>query len=198
MRALLPRFRITAVAAGVSLALCVAAGLARPARAQNAQDHPDFSGVWAFNAKRSDDLPRLIDEAVGPESTKGDAKRESVRVWIREWLLGVLEDPESRYLTIEQSSKDFKTGVGDQVSIYYFGRQSASRGPSGGMMKASIRWQGSQLVTVRESEKDGGRITNLYTRLPDGKTLVIGYLLEHKRLRKPLEARLFFDRQQAQ
>lgn len=193
----MPRFRLPAPATAAGLVLSVAAGLALPgvALAQAAaEDHPDLSGVWAFNTKRSDDLPRLIDEAVGPESTRGDAKKEAVRVWIREWLLDVIEDPESRFLTIEQSPKEFKTGVGDQVSIYYFGRQSASRGPGGGMMKASIHWQGSQLVTVRESEKDNGRITNLYTRLPDGKTLMIAYLLEHKRLLKPLEVHLFFDR----
>jgi hypothetical protein len=195
---LTPRFRSPTLASAAGLVLSVALALPVAALAQVGEDHPDFSGVWVFNAQRSDDLPRLIDEAAGPESTKGDARKEPVRVWIREWLLDMIEDPESRYLTIEQSPREFKTGVGDQVSIYYFGRQSTSRGPAGGMMKASIRWQGSQLVTVRESGKDNGRITNLYTRLPDGKTLIVGYLLEHKRLRKPLEARLFFDRQQAQ
>jgi hypothetical protein len=196
MSVLSPRFRPPALAAATALALSLGLALPVAAPAQAAEDHPDFSGVWVFNARRSDDLSRLIDEAVGPETTQGDAKKESVRVWIREWLLDVIEDPESRYLTIEQSPKEFRTGVGEQVSIYYFGRQSTSRGPAGGMMKASIQWQGSELVTVRESEKDNGRITNVYTRLPDGKTLLVGYRLEHKRLRKPLEAHLFFEREE--
>jgi hypothetical protein len=196
MTAFPPHSRLPALATATGLVLSLGLALPAAARAQAAEDHPDFSGVWVFNAQRSEDLPRLIDDAVGPEATQGDAKKESVRVWIREWLLDVIEDPESRYLTIEQSPKEFKTGVGDQVSIYYFGRQSTSRGPAGGMMKASIQWHGSQLVTVRESDKDKGRITNVYTRLPDGKTLLVGYRLEHKTLRKPLEAHLFFDRQE--
>lgn len=196
MTAFLPHFRVPALATATGLVLSLGLALPAAARAQAAEDHPDFSGVWVFNAKRSDNLSRLIDDAVGPEATQGDAKKEAIRVWIREWLLDVIEDPESRYLTIEQSPKEFKTGVGDQVSIYYFGRQSTSRGPGGGMMKASIQWHGSQLVTVRDAEKDKGRITNVYTRLPGGKTLLVGYRLEHKTLRKPLEAHLFFDRQE--
>jgi hypothetical protein len=158
-----------------------------------AEDQPDFSGVWVFNEKRSDDLRAKVEEAVGPEASQGDIKRDIVRIWIRQWLLSVLEDPESRYLTVEQSEKDFKSGLGDEVAIYYFGRVASSRGPAGGTLRVRVRWEGSQLIT-EEASNDGGRITAVYTLLPPGDTLLIGYRLEHKSLKKPLEVAMFFDR----
>jgi len=154
---------------------------------------PDFSGVWVFNAERSDDLRRVVEEVAGPSYTQGDAGQEVVRVWIRKWLLGVLEDPDSRYLTIEQGARNFKAGVGDDVSTYYFGREASSRGPGGGTLKVTVSWKGTQLVTEEKSD-DGGRIVSLYTMLPGNETLIVAYLLEHKTLKKPLEARMIFDR----
>ncbi len=175
------------------LALGALLGLLAPGVAAAAAGKPDFNGVWVFNEGRSDDLRALVEEAAGPESTTGDIKKDIVRIWIRQWLLSVLEDPESAYLTVEQSEKDFKTGLGDEVAIYYFGREASSRGPLGGTLKASIQWQGDQLLLERRSE-DGGRIAALYTLLPGGKSLIVAYRLEHKRLKKPLQVRMIFDR----
>jgi len=175
------------------LALGALWGLIGPGLVSAADGHPDFNGVWIFNAGRSDDLRALVDEAVGPAATQGDIKKDIVRIWIRDWLLSVLEDPESAYLTIEQTERDFKTGLGDEVAIYYFGREAASRGPLGGMLTATIKWQGDQLLLERKAEKDG-KITALYTLMPDRKSLIVAYLLEHKTLKKPLEARMIFDR----
>ena len=158
-----------------------------------AQERPDFSGVWAFNEKRSDDLRTKIEEAVGPDATTGDAKKDLVRVWIRRWLMSVIENPENQWLTVEQSEKDFKSGLGDEVSIYYFGREAASRGPLGGTLRVSVAWEGTQLRTTERSD-DGGRITAVYTILPPGDTLLVALLLEHKTLLKPLEVAMFFER----
>jgi hypothetical protein len=174
-------------------ALAVLAGLLAPGVAPAAEDQPDFSGVWVFNEKRSDDLRARVREAVGPDSTQGDVKKDLVRVWIRRWLLGVVEDPESRYLTVEQSAKDFKSGLGDEVSTYYFGRVASSRGPLGGTLRVKVYWKGAQLVT-EEGSSDGGRIAAVYTILPPGNTLLIGYRLEHKTLKKTLEVSMFFER----
>jgi hypothetical protein len=175
------------------LALSVLSGLLVPGVALPAEDLPDFDGVWVFNENRSDDLRAKVDEAVGPAASQGDIKKDIVRIWIRQWLLGVLEDPESRYLTVEQSAEDFKSGLGDEVSIYYFGRVASSRGPLGGTLRVKVHWQGRQLVT-EEASNDGGKITAVYTLLPPGDTILIGYRLEHKTLKKPLEVAMFFDR----
>jgi hypothetical protein len=175
------------------LLLCLLGGLLAPAIASAADDHPDFNGVWVFNEKRSDDLRAKVEESIGPESTSGDIKQDFVRIWIRQWLLGVLNDPESRYLTVEQSSESFKPGLGDDVSTYYFGRVASSRGPAGGTLRVKVSWQGSQLVTEKAGN-DGGRIRAVYTMLPPGDTVLIRYRLEHKSLRQPLEVSMFFDR----
>ena len=180
-----PLFRTLVL--GVALGLCVP-GLA------SALDAPtDFNGVWLFNPERSDDLRAVVEESVGPAATQGDIKKDIVRIWIRQWLVSVLQDPESAYLTIEQTERDFKTGLADEVAIFYFGRVASTRGPLGGTLKASVKWQGEQLVLEKKAE-DGGRIVALYTLMPDGKNLVVAYLLEHKTLKKPLEARMIFDR----
>jgi hypothetical protein len=174
-------------------ALSVALVLLGPGAAPAAEDPPDFSGVWVFNEKRSDDLRTKIEEAVGPDATRGDVKKDIVRVWIRRWLLSVIEDPDSRYLTIEQSPESFKSGLGDEVSAYYFGRVASSQGPLGGTLRVKVHWQGSELVT-EEGSSDGGRIVAVYTILPPGDTLLVRYRLEHKTLIKPLEVSMFFDR----
>ena len=88
---------------------------------------------------------------MGPETTQGDIKKDIVRIWIRDWLLSVLEDPESAYLTIEQTERDFKTGLGEEIAIYYFGREAASRGPLGGTLKTTIKWQGEQLFLEKKA-----------------------------------------------
>jgi hypothetical protein len=177
----------------LSLALGVLPGLLIPGPAADAADKPDFSGIWVFNEARSDDLRALVEEAAGPEETTGDIKKDILRIWIRQWLLGVLEDPESAYLTVEQNEEDFKTGLGDEVATFYFGREAASRGPLGGTLRVSVTWQGEQLV-LRKRADDGGQITAVYTLMPGGENLIVAYRLEHKRLKKPLEARMIFDR----
>jgi hypothetical protein len=176
-------------------ALALAAALAVPAVAWAGDDHPNMSGVWRFNPKRSDDLREKILDSVGSDYTQGDAKKEVVRVFIHNWLMGAVEHPESTVLTVEQTSTEFKSGLGDEVSIYYFGREATSRGPGGGMLKVTVQWQGDQIVTEEHQTKGGGQIKAIYSLLPDGKNLILAWRLEHPTIKKPLDVRMMFDRE---
>ena len=89
---------------------------------------------------------------------------------------------------------EFKSGMGDEVNIYYFGRVATSRGPDGGNLKVSVAWQGDQLVTDERQAKGKGRITAVYSLLPGGKSLVLAWRLEHESMKMPLEVRMAFDR----
>ncbi len=165
-----------------------------PAVASAAEGKPDLSGTWTFARQRSDDLSQKIDQAVGPASTVGSKKSEQVRVWIRSWLEGLPEDPKNHVLTIVQTPTEFKSGLGDEVNIYYFGREATSQGPGGGNNKVTVAWQGSQIVTEERQTKGKGRIKAVYTLQPGGRSLQVDWRLEHESMKQPLEVRLAFDR----
>jgi hypothetical protein len=179
---------LRALAGGGALALVLSAAFA------GAQSKPDMTGQWKFNAKRSEDVKAAIIDSVGSDYTSGDAKKDAVRVWIRRWLLGAIDNPEKQVLTIEQTADTFKSGTGDDISIYYFNREASSYGPGGGILKATVRWQGDQIVTEEKASKDDGRIAAVYSLLPGGKTLLVAWRLEHKQLHKPLDLKMAFDR----
>ena len=159
-----------------------------------ADGQPNFSGTYTFVTQKSDDLRAKIAAAVGPDFTVGSKKSEQARVWIRSWLEGVTEDPEKRILTIEHTATEFHSGMGDEVNIYYFGREATSMGPGGGNLRVSIAWQGAQIVTQEKEAKGKGRITATYSLQPGGKSLLVDWTLEHPTLEQPLSVRLAFDR----
>jgi hypothetical protein len=175
-------------------ALALLLAILLPAVAVGADGKPDFSGTWTFAQQRSDDLPQKIAAAVGPDYTVGNKKSEQARVWIRSWLEGIAEHPDKRILTIEQTPAEFKSGLGDEVNIYYFGREAASEGPAGGTLKVTVAWQGEQIVTEERQTKGKGRIKAVYTLQPGGRSLQVDWRLEHESMRQPLEVRLAFDR----
>ncbi len=177
----------------VGLLLLVALAF-RPDPHAAAQSQPDFSGTYAFVQKRSDDLREAIANAVGPDYTLGSRKSEQARVWIRSWLEGLTSDSDRRILTIEHAATAFKSGTGDEVNNYYFGREATSRGPAGGNLKVTVSWKGDQLITEEREAKGTGRITAVYTLVPDGKTLLVAWRLAHESLLQPLDVRLAFER----
>ena len=81
--------------------------------------------------RRATTCQAKIAAAVGPDYTVGSKKSEQARVWIRSWLEGVTEDPAKRILTIDHTATEFHSGMGDEVNIYYFGREATSMGPGG-------------------------------------------------------------------
>ena len=165
-----------------------------PATARAAEGKPNFSGTWTFVQQRSDDLPQKIGEAVGRDYTVGSKKSEQARVWIRTWLEGFKDDPEKRILTIEHTATEFKSGLGDEVNVHYFGREAMGTGPGGGKVKVTVVWNGDQIVTEEKEAKGKGRITAVYALQAGGKALLVTWKLEHGSMEKPLEARLAFDK----
>jgi hypothetical protein len=182
------RKKTTVALAAFALALLL------PPAASTAQGKPDFTGTWSFVQQRSDDLPQKIATAAGPDYTVGNKKSEQARVWIRSWLEGMADDPEKRILTIEQTATEFKSGMGDEVNIYYFGREATGSGPGGGKLKVTVAWQGEQIVTEEKQPKGKGRIRAVYTLEPGGKSLQVDWRLEHDSMKQPLDVRLVFDR----
>jgi hypothetical protein len=165
-----------------------------PPSSSTAQGKPDFTGTWTFAQQRSDNLQQKVATAVGPDYTVGNKKSEQARVWIRSWFEGMAEDPEKRILTIEQTAREFKSGLGDEVNIYYFGREATGSGPAGGKVKVTVVWEGDQIITEERQAKGKGRIQATYTLLPGGKSLQVDWHLEHDSMKQPLDVRLAFDR----
>jgi hypothetical protein len=177
-----------------SLALVAAASFLATVPASAQTGKPNFTGSYAFVQKRSDDLKEAIAKAVGPDYTLSNKKSEQARVWIRSWLEGTVNDPHPRILTIEHDQTTFKSGMGDEVNIYYFGREATSEGPGGGSNKVTVTWKGDQILTEERQAKGKGKITALYTLVPDGKTVLVAWRLEHESLLQPLDVRLVFER----
>jgi len=175
-------------------ALTVALATLIPAAAVAADAKPNFTGTWTFVQPKSDDLREKVASAVGPGYTVSNKKSEQARVWIRSWLEGIGQDPEKRILRIEHTATEFKSGLGDEVNIYYFGREATSEGPGGGNLRVTVAWQGDQLVTEERQAKGKGRIRAVYTLLPGGQSLQVDWRLEHETMKQPLEVRLAFDR----
>jgi hypothetical protein len=172
----------------------LAVALLLPPAASAQGGKPDFSGRYLFVQKRSDDVQEAVARSIGPTYTQGNKKSEQVRVWIRSWLEGIREDPERRFLTIEHTATEFKSGTGDEVNIYYFGREATSMGPGGGNLKVNVTWKDNQIITEERETKGKGRIMAVYTLVPDGKTLLVVWRLEHDSLLQPLEVRLAFEK----
>lgn len=166
----------------------VAALLAVPALAAS-----DLNGRWEFVARHSDDVREKIVDSLGTGYSQGDIKEDSPRVWIHDWLMRQAEQPTPVVLTIEESPTEFRSFLGDETRIYYFGREATREGPLGGLRKATVRRDGERVVVEEKAAKGSGRIVETYHLQPD-RTLLVTWHLEHKAMRKPLDLRLAFRR----
>lgn len=155
---------------------------------------PDLAGSWQFVPERSDDVRAKIVASLGSGHSQGDIREDSPRVWIRAWLLQQADAPVAQGLTIEQNANEFKSGLGDEVRTYYFGREATRQGPGGGLRKATVRWDGERLVVEERAVKGSGHIVETYELQPDGHGLLVVWRLEHKAMSQPLELRLAFEK----
>jgi hypothetical protein len=179
-----------------SVATVLAVTILVPAALVSGSDTgPDFGGTWHFVPQRSDSVREKVLASVGPDATSGDIRKDAPRLWIRTWLLGLLDKPDAGVLTIEVSPEEFRTGTGEDLRVYYFGRESTRQGEGGPLRKATVRREGGLVVVEERAEKGGGRIREVYSLGPGGRSLLLEWHLEHKALRQPLDLRLAFDKQ---
>jgi hypothetical protein len=171
--------------------LCAALGLA--AAETDAQPRPDFSGTWHLVPGRSEDVDAAVLAAAGPEHTQGGSKGEVDRVRFREWLLEVLDRRTERIVVIDLRPTEVEISLGDDVAIFYFGRESTRQSPQGERLRCSLRWEDDTLVAEEKGEK-GTHIVRSFALLPDRGELVMALLWEAKPLRHPLNVRMVFAR----
>ena len=154
---------------------------------------PDIDGRWEFVQQHSDDVREKIVDSLGTGYSQGDIKEDSPRVFIHDWLMRQAERPTPVVLTIEQAPTEFRSFLGDETRIYYFGRETTREGPLGGLRKATVRREGDRVVVEEKAAKGSGRVVEVYELRPDH-TLLVTWHLEHKAMRKPLDLRLSFRR----
>jgi len=189
---------------GLALTLGIAASpCAAQAPATPVSGTPDLSGSWRLNLERSDDVKALIAEAAGSPYVagggsdkllpRGNEASEVERLEMRQWLVATAERARAEPLVIEQTARELKAGFGDDVRIFYFGREATSQDARGVKRKTRMSWKGEQLL-IEETGDDKLRLTHLYTLLPGGENLIVAYHLAGGELKKPLDLRLIFDR----
>ncbi len=169
------------------------AGAAGFLAAQPAPARSDLSGRWVLVTQHSDDVREKIVDSLGTGYSQGDIKADSPRVFIHDWLMRQAEQPSAMVLTVEQGPTEFRSFLGEETRIYYFGREATRQGPLGGLRKATVRREGDRVVVEEKAGKGSGRIVEVYEPRPDG-TLLVSWHLEHKAMRKPLDLRLSFRR----
>jgi hypothetical protein len=185
-----------ALAGGI---LCVAA-----LAASVGAEPPDFSGHWRLNRERSDDAQQKIEEAAGPASIKGagggggrerwiprNEGGEVDRVALREHMLALAGDLDD--VEIAQTVAELRIDQGEASRTYYFGREHARRAASGETLKVRCSWKGEQLVVDQKGD-NGVRLVEVFTLEPGGDQLVEALRYESRKLPKPLEVRLVYDR----
>ncbi|HXY41322.1 MAG TPA: hypothetical protein VEQ10_16730 [Vicinamibacteria bacterium] len=151
----------------------------------------DMNGRWELVPQHSDDVREKVEESLGTGYSRGDIKEDSPRVLIHDWLVQQAEKPSRLVLTIEQGPAEFRSFLGDEVRIYYFGREATREGPLGGLRKATVRRERDRVVVEEKAVKGSGRILETYELRPDG-SLLLTWHLEHKSMQKPLDLRLSF------
>ncbi|HET9317962.1 MAG TPA: hypothetical protein VFQ51_20375 [Vicinamibacteria bacterium] len=177
---------------------------ATAAGAAGAEDAPGLAGTWRLNRELSQDLAGHIKAVAGSAQMSGGPQTWATETWlpwkanfgenerltVRDFLLAAVPAFES--LEIEQGADEVRTVHGEAGSRrFYLTRSSAGTSAiSGETVKRQARLQGGQLLL--ESKGKEGEFRETFSL--DGGRLVYVLHLEQKRLEKPLDARLVYDR----
>ena len=185
----------------IRLALLVLLGGAGAA----AQDTPGIAGNWTLNRELSQDLGARIREAAGSEHMSGGPDwatetwlpwqadfGEPARLRVRDFLLATV--PAFDVLQIRPRTDDVQTTHGEaSVRIFNLKRKSAGTSAmTGETVQREARLDGARLVL--ESKGKDSRLRETLTLQRPGNRLLYELRLEQARLKRPLEARLIYDR----
>ena len=163
-----------------------------------AQEAPGLAGTWRLNRELSQDLAGHIKAVAGGPQTWATETwlpwkanfSEGERLTVRDFALAAV--PAFETVEIERGADEVRTIHGEAGSrLFYLKRTSAGTSAiSGETVKRQARLEGSQLQL--ESKGKEGEFLETFTL--EGGRLVYVLHLEQKRLEKPLDARLVYDR----
>jgi hypothetical protein len=187
-------------AASCSVVLVVVA-----AGGASAQDPPDLRGTWRLDSRRSDDAAARIAEVAGPAQLTGggasgltilpelNTRSEVERLELRAWMMSIAE--RLARLEIDQTPDEVKLYLGDEVRIFYLAREHVRQDSRGQKLKASARLEGGQLILQELGDK-GLKLVEVLTPVPSAGWLIHAVRFEHSLLKKPLDLRLVYVREE--
>jgi hypothetical protein len=174
------------------------------AGATAAQDAPTLAGTWRLNRQLSQDLSDHVKAVAGSAQMSGGPQTWATETWlpwkanfsegerltVRDFLLAAV--PAFETVEIAQGADEVRTVHGEAgLRIFNLKRTSAGTSAmSGETVKRQAKLQGGQLLL--ESKGKDGEFRESFTL--EGGRLVYVLHLEQKRLEKPLDARLVYDR----
>ena len=152
---------------------------------------PDFSGSWALNVDKSDDMEQKVRDGAG-------STREITKLNVQQLLTRLTHLARAaRDIEIEQSEADLKIfDREDNVRIYYIdGKKHVRETPWGEKLETLTSWSGNDLIMSTEG-KDLGKFREVYTY--EDETLVYVLQLELKGFEKTVIVRHLYDREKGQ
>ncbi len=147
----------------------------------------DFSGIWALNINKSDDMEQKVRDGAG-------STREITKLNVQQLLTRLTHLARAaREIEIEQSESDFKVfDREDDVRIYYIdGKKHVRETPWGEKLETLTSWSGDDLIMSTEG-KDLGKLREVYTY--EDETLVYVLQLELKGFANMVIVRNLYDR----
>lgn len=169
-----------------------------------AAQEASFGGTWRLNRQLSQDLAEHIKAVAGSAQMAGGPRTWATETWlpwkagfgenerlsVRDFLLAAV--PAFETIEIEQDAEEVRTIHGEAgLRRFYLKRTSAGTSAiSGETVKRQARVEHGQLLL--ESKGKEGDFREAFSL--EGGRLVYTLHLDQKKLEKPLDARLVYDR----